>query len=315
MSKLISELLDLPARVRKGDFVLNLSKGVNEPQKTLDRYVVTPQLVECFNDSLNLIMTAVEANNSKAAYLHGSFGSGKSHFMAVLHLILQHNPDVRNVKELQPVCDTHKWVEGKKFLLVPYHMINAKDMETAIFGGYVDHVSELHPDAPLPGVYLADEIFDNARQHRSSLGDDKFFAELNKGKTGGDTSGGGAVGGKTRFGKMKQAKLASDGWDAASFEEALEAEPGSKERSMLVGDLVKNIFPAFRGIAHAKDEAYVELDEGLGILSAHIGPDGREPQICSYHKLRHRHSGRYHWVDFHIMVPPDWAVSRDSIYD
>ena len=51
MSKLISELLDLPERVRKGDFVLNLSKGVNEPQKTLERYVVTPQLVECFNDA------------------------------------------------------------------------------------------------------------------------------------------------------------------------------------------------------------------------------------------------------------------------
>ncbi len=278
MSKLISELLDLPERVRKGDFVLNLSNSVNEPQKTLERYVVTPQLVECFNDSLSLIKTAMEANSSKAAYLHGSFGSGKSHFMAVLHLMLQHNPDVRSVKELQPVCEKHKWVEGKKFLLVPYHMINAKNMETAIFKGYVDYVSELHPNAPFPGVFLADEIFENARQHRSSLGDDKFFAELNKGKTGGNKPvGGGTEGGKTRFGKMKQAKLASDGWDAASFEEALEAEPGSNERSLLVGDLVKNLFPAFRGIAHAKDEAYVELDEGLGILSAHaqsLGYDG-----------------------------------------
>lgn len=278
MSKLISELLDLPERVRKGDFVLNLSNSVNEPQKTLERYVVTPQLVECFNDSLSLIKTAMEANSSKAAYLHGSFGSGKSHFMAVLHLMLQHNPDVRSVKELQPVCEKHKWVEGKKFLLVPYHMINAKNMETAIFKGYVDYVSELHPDKPFPGVFLADEIFENARQHRSSLGDDKFFAELNKGKTGGSKPvGGGTEGGKTRFGKMKQAKLASDGWDAASFEEALEAEPGSNERSLLVGDLVKNLFPAFRGIAHAKDEAYVELDEGLGILSAHaqsLGYDG-----------------------------------------
>ncbi len=110
MSKLISELLDLPERVRKGDFVLNLAQGVTEPEKTLQRYVVTPQLVECFGDSLNLIKTAVDANNSKAAYLHGSFGSGKSHFMAVLHLILQHNPDVRKVKELQSVCEDHKWV-------------------------------------------------------------------------------------------------------------------------------------------------------------------------------------------------------------
>src|SRR5437879_2963266 len=104
MAKLISELLDLPERVRKGDFVLNLSKGVTEPAKTLEDYVVTPQLAECFDEALSMIRTAVNAQNSKAAYLHGSFGSGKSHFMAVLHLLLQHHPEVRKIKELIPVC-------------------------------------------------------------------------------------------------------------------------------------------------------------------------------------------------------------------
>ena len=52
--KLISELIELPERVRKGDFVLNLSKGVTEPEKTLEQYVVTPQLVACFDDALGL---------------------------------------------------------------------------------------------------------------------------------------------------------------------------------------------------------------------------------------------------------------------
>ena len=55
----------------------------------------------------------------------------------------------------------------------------------------------------------------------------------------------------------------------------------------------------------AEDEALLR-----GILDAHLGPAGKEPQICGYHKLRHRHSGRYHWVDFHITVPPDWNVDR-----
>ena len=133
MTKLISELLDLPERVRKGDFVLNLAKGVNEPQKTLERYVVTPQLVECFNDSLSLIKTAVNANNSKAAYLHGSFGSGKSHFMAVLHLLLQQEPAARAKEGLEAVVTKHNaWLEGKKFLLVPYHMIGKASMEDGI---------------------------------------------------------------------------------------------------------------------------------------------------------------------------------------
>jgi len=46
------------------------------------------------------------------------------------------------------------------------------------------------------------------------------------------------------------------------------------------------------------------------LLDAHVGPEGKEPRICSYHKLRHRHSGRYHWVDFHIMVPSSLNVEQ-----
>src|SRR6516225_4531167 len=176
MDRLISDIIELPERVRKGDFVLNLSKGVTEPDKTLHQYVVTPQLASCFDDALGFIRSAVDASNSKACYLHGSFGSGKSHFMAVLHLLLQHIPAVRNIPELAKVCAHHEWVEQKKFLLVPYHMIGARNMETAILGGYVDHVMQLHPGSPLPGVYLADAIFTDARKHREALGDEKFFA-------------------------------------------------------------------------------------------------------------------------------------------
>jgi len=46
------------------------------------------------------------------------------------------------------------------------------------------------------------------------------------------------------------------------------------------------------------------------LLDAHVGPNGNEPRICSYHKLRHRHSGRYHWVDFHLVLPADWDIAH-----
>ena len=48
-------------------------------------------------EALGLIKGAVAARSSKAAYLHGSFGSGKSHFMAVLHLLLQGNAHARGI--------------------------------------------------------------------------------------------------------------------------------------------------------------------------------------------------------------------------
>src|SRR5215203_993794 len=98
----IGDLLDLPERVHKGDFVLNLSEGVTRPKETLDSYVVTPQLVDCFDNALGFIRSAVESRTSKACYLHGSFGAGKSHFMAVLHLLLQHHPEARKRGELAP---------------------------------------------------------------------------------------------------------------------------------------------------------------------------------------------------------------------
>lgn len=260
--KLISDLIVLPDRVRKGDFVLNLSKGVTEPERTLEQYVVTPQLATSYDDALDFVRSAVEAVSSKACYLHGSFGAGKSHFMAVLHLLLQHHPAVRNHGKLAPVVAKHGWVEDKKFLLVPYHMIGARNMESAILGGYVDYVMEHHKDAPLPGVYLADDIFQNAVQHRELLGDQKFFEQLNQGQKSSGAAG---------WGKLAK------GWDAARFEAALEAPPASDERSRLVGDLVQYIFPAFKGVAQGKDEAYVDLDVGLSIISAHaksLGYDG-----------------------------------------
>ncbi|MBN9519352.1 hypothetical protein J0H58_12655 [bacterium] len=268
--KLIADLLDLPERVRKGDFVLNLSKGVTEPDKTLEDYVVTPQLAACFDDALGFIRSAVDATNSKACYLHGSFGAGKSHFMAVLHLLLHHHPAVRSKEHLDKVCAKHGWVENKKFLLVPYHMIGARSMEAAILGGYVDHVTQHYPTAPLPGVYLADEIFKNAVQHRGVLGDEKFFAQLNQGQK----SGGAAAWGKL-----------SKGWDAARFEAALVAAPMSEERSRLVGDLVQYIFPAFRGIAGGKDEAFVDLDVGLAVISAHAKALGYDALILFLDEL------------------------------
>jgi cation diffusion facilitator family transporter len=47
-----------------------------------------------------------------------------------------------------------------------------------------------------------------------------------------------------------------------------------------------------------------------GILDSHIGPSGKEPHICSYHKLRFRHVGRSHWIDFHVMVPRWWNIDQ-----
>jgi cation diffusion facilitator family transporter len=66
-----------------------------------------------------------------------------------------------------------------------------------------------------------------------------------------------------------------------------------------------------RSAAGLMDEQDRDDDRLLrGILDSHLGPTGKEPRICSFHKVRHRHSGRYHWVDFHIRLPKAWNIDR-----
>lgn len=223
---LIKDLIDIPDRVQKGDFVLKLTEGVTDPTETLREYVVTPELAKCYDSALAFIKSAVQGRTSKATYLHGSFGSGKSHFMAVLHLILQGNAAARGIPELAHVILKHNdWLAGKKFLLVPYHMIGAHDMESGVLGNYVEFMRRTHPDAPVPPVYASAAIIRQAIDERANYGDELFFRRLNAGRTGGGSG----------WGDLEAA------WDAETFEQAVNAAPDSEEHLRLVSTLLRTV--------------------------------------------------------------------------
>lgn len=267
MTTLIKDLIDIPEHIQRGDFVLRLAEGVNRAEETLRDYVVPPELRACFDNALSFINSALHSRTSKACYLHGSFGSGKSHFMAVLHLILQGNAAARSIPELAPVISKHNaWTQGKKFLLVPYHMIGAHDMESGILGGYVDFIRRTHPHAPIPGVYLAEGLFRDARALRERMGDVQFFATLSEGGGGG-------------WGELEA------GWDATRFEAAMEEPPGSEERSQLISTLVGKFFSSYDMQTTHQGEAYLSLDQGLSILSKHAAGLGYDALILFLDEL------------------------------
>jgi hypothetical protein len=120
----------------------------------------------------------------------------------------------------------------------------------------------------LPGVYVAADIFANAQSVRGQMGDDKFFALLNQAAAEDD-----------EWGTLEQ------GWTAESFAAAVQAPPGHESRSRLVGDLVEHLFPAYRGVATARDEAYVPLDQVLSVLSRHAKTLGYDALILFLDEL------------------------------
>ena len=266
---LIKDLIHIPDHVGRGDFVLRLSEGITDPEGTIKHYQVTPQLVDCFDQALNLVKGSLQGtggrSSSKAAYLHGSFGSGKSHFMAILHLILAGNTHARSIPELSPVIARHNaWTEGKQFLMVPYHLMNARNLESAILGGYADFIGRTRPEAPTPAVYLAEGLLANAEQLRGAMGDAKFFELLNQGK-GGGTSGLGNL---------------TAQWDAVAYTKALESPHHSEPCRRLVRDLVDTHLPAMKNT-----EEFVDLDDGLAVISAHAREMGYDAVVLFLDEL------------------------------
>src|SRR6266403_2162959 len=102
---LLRDLITIPVSVSEGDFVVRAAEGAD-----LGNYVVTDQLKDSFAEALKTAEHALTTGRSQAKFLHGSFGSGKSHFMSVLREILTHNPEAREVHNLAgPVLAADSW--------------------------------------------------------------------------------------------------------------------------------------------------------------------------------------------------------------
>jgi predicted ATPase len=139
--------------VHQGDYVLKLTEGLAKPEETAALYVTTPKLVDAFDRALGLVGDALRSGQSKATYLHGSFGSGKSHFMAMLSLLLQGHEAAWRVADFHPLRPKHPFAGKQKLLELHFHMIVADSLESKLFLNYIEYVQQQHPEAALPGLF------------------------------------------------------------------------------------------------------------------------------------------------------------------
>ena len=131
----LREVLDIPETVTSEDFVMQLDRGVEHSTQTVQQYVVTDGIATAMGEALGLVRKTVRERKSAGAFVHGSFGSGKSHFMAVLHLLLGGNTHAAALPGLQAVVASHSEVLSHRFLLLDFHLLGKASMEQTIFGG------------------------------------------------------------------------------------------------------------------------------------------------------------------------------------
>ncbi|QEG24770.1 DUF6079 family protein [Mariniblastus fucicola] len=250
---LLNELIEIPEQLDESQFVIKLTEGVSDGKETVDNYVVTKDIAARFEEALGYIKMSMDDGKSRACYLHGSFGSGKSHFMAILHLLLTGDTHARGINELAGTITKHcTWMDGKKFLLVPYHMIGSNSSETGILGGYAKYISKIHPEAPIPGVYRAQDMFADAIKLRDKIGEVPFYKGINDG-----VSAGGGFGNVTRT------------WDNDRLEKAMLLKEGEEERSLLISALSKAYFSSYGVQVENETKKFVDLEDGLAIMCQH----------------------------------------------
>ena len=243
---LLGDVFDIPEVISASDFVLELHKGVEKPAQTVAEYVVTDSLAKAFDEALGLVSLGLKSRQDRGVFLHGDFGSGKSHFMAVLDLLLRRDPRARAMPGLQAAVAKHEQALTASVLTVEYHLIGAESLEDRIFAGYLARVRQVHPDAQLPLLHKSDALFADAANRRK---DDEaaFFAALNSGATA--DSGWGAM---------------ADRWSPQTYDRAVAAPVGDSERERLAADLVATMFTGYTSAGQ-----WLDISDGLGVMTTH----------------------------------------------
>lgn len=258
---MVDSELDLPLReaihiseaVHDADFVLQIDKAQDQPERTLNDYVVTPGIAAAFRDALQLVRSAFENTSSRGAFVHGSFGAGKSHFMAVLHMLLTGNPHARAMEGLQEEVATYSAILDSNLLAVDYHFVGAESVESALFGGYLKVIRAKHPDALPPVLHRSDALWANADELRARMGDEKFFEPL-AGSTG------------SRWGNFGGVITPQ------TYDSARRAAPTDPERQRITSELIKHYFSSIEVAGR-----WLDMSAGLQAMTNHaksLGYDG-----------------------------------------
>lgn len=126
MTTTVTQAFDLPARedITALGFVVRLSE--EEDQKLVADYVITPKVAEELPVILKAMRHTFKARTDLGRFVHGSFGSGKSHFLSFLGLLLEAkaSPWAKDDPTIRSLSGEHRaWLEDAKLLVVRLHML------------------------------------------------------------------------------------------------------------------------------------------------------------------------------------------------
>ena len=186
----ITEAFELPRpeEIRAMGFVIKLRESdpnSDEVKQLVNDYVITPAVEKEIPRILDDIKQIYDRREEYGRFIHGSFGSGKSHFMTMLSLLLECVPAAW--QKFRPMLDTRRnakandgnvtpdheaWLSTAGLLVVRIHMLSVRGRNTgfdrAVYDGFN---AALKQRGKTPFEFLnVDAIFDEVRREAKEYG-------------------------------------------------------------------------------------------------------------------------------------------------
>ena len=135
----------------------------------LDSFVVTAEV----SKSLEMIFASLSRPEGRGAFLKGHFGSGKSHFLGMLSLLLRYPESWETLTGQEPSLEGfRKNLQARKFLVVEISLIQHRGTEFLedIFLREVFRELSTHLGHPFEGRESRQETFEEIRRAMRGLG-------------------------------------------------------------------------------------------------------------------------------------------------
>ena len=191
MSLTITQAFDLPRPedIRAMGFVIRLREAAadsDEVRQLVADYVVTPAVERELPRILDDMKHVYDRGEEYGRFIHGSFGSGKSHFMTLLSLLIEGAPSAWD--KFTPALKAHQdgaaqagraapdhrgWLPDSKLLVVRLHMLSVRGrgtgLDRAVYTAFND---ALKRRGKTPFEFVNTEaVFAEARREAEEYGD------------------------------------------------------------------------------------------------------------------------------------------------
>lgn len=171
--------LPSPEDIRAMGFVIKLRDTAaesDEVARLVNDYVVTPTVEKELPKILEDMRQYSDRGEEYGRFIHGSFGSGKSHFMTMLSLLIEGSRPAWDKFRALPLLagrDHEQWLARANLLVVRIHMLSVRGKNTsldrAIYTGF-NQALKRRGKAPF-GFLNVDSIFEEVRREAKEYGD------------------------------------------------------------------------------------------------------------------------------------------------